>query len=199
VRLSLWILLTLGIPIALTVFFGADDLVYIFYGPKWGESAFYLKFLVIYAIVGPIVDLGFWLSAALGHTRITMLITAIQSITLVVFATPLTLAFGIVGTLTGAGITSIAALSVSCYYIFRQVPLNIGEILGVPALATGAAAGVLIILLNFTTILTTLPPLIRLISIGIIGPGVFMIILFALRPAEMIERVRYMWQAWNKV
>jgi O-antigen/teichoic acid export membrane protein len=47
VRLSLWVLTTLGIPLALFLFFGASDIVQILYGGKWSQSAFFLRFLTI--------------------------------------------------------------------------------------------------------------------------------------------------------
>jgi lipopolysaccharide exporter len=47
VRLSLWVLSVLGVPITLVLFFGAPDIVWILYGPKWSASAFFLRFLSI--------------------------------------------------------------------------------------------------------------------------------------------------------
>ena len=51
VRLSVWVLSTLGIPITLLLVFGAPDIVYLLYGPTWSESAVYLRFLAIYSLV----------------------------------------------------------------------------------------------------------------------------------------------------
>lgn len=195
VRLSLWVLTTLGIPIAIMLLFGASDIVYILYTNKWSESAFFLRFLIIFSLTWPFVSVGFWLSVARGHSRTTALLTATQAAAIVLFATPLTLAWGVMGTILGVALTMALSFALSCYYVFRQVPLSFIGTFGPPFVAACASAG-LLLGANQLPVWAQLVPLVRLFATGLIGPGAFILVLFALRPKEMIERLRYVMQLW---
>ena len=191
VRLSLWLITTLGIPITLVLVFGAADIVQILYGPRWSDSAYYLSFLTIYSLVWPVVNLGFWLSVALGHSRTTLYLTGVQAAAIVLIATPLTLRWGVSGTIAGVGITMVLAFCLSIYYVFRQVPLSIRASFAAPLVAACMAAALLFGLQHIGGWADWLS-LARLAAIGIAGPGAFIMVLFALHPAEMIERVQYL-------
>ena len=96
-RLSLWVLTTLGIPIALFLFFAAPDVVQVLYGPTWSESAYYLRFLTIYSLVSPFINTGFWLAVALGHRRIVTGFTGIQAALLILLGTLFAFTMGGIG------------------------------------------------------------------------------------------------------
>lgn len=198
VRLALWALTTLGTPIAIVLFFSAADLVGVLYGAKWSESAFFLRFLTVYSFVWPFVSLAIWLSVALGKSRVVTTLTLAQIITLVTLATPMTLWWGVNGTILGVGITMALAFGLSCVVIFRAVPLSIGATFGAPLIAAGIAAGVLW-LLTAWSVWSGLPPLVRLCVTGAAGFGAFLLALFGLKPAEMRERMRYLRLTWRKV
>jgi PST family polysaccharide transporter len=195
IRLSLWILTTLGVPIILVLLFGAPDLVQILYGPKWSESAFFLRFLTIFSLTWPFISLGFWLSVAKGHSRTTILLTVTQAVAIVIFATPLTRAWGVMGTILGVALTMALSFALSCYYTFRQVPLSFVGIFGPPLVAACAGTG-LLLGVNQLPLWAQLAPLVRLFATGLIGPGAFILVLFALRPKEMLERLQYVMQLW---
>ncbi len=190
VRLSFWVLLTLGIPIALVLFFGADEVVKILYTNKYSESAYFLRFLTLYSLVWPFVSLGFWLAVSLGNHRRTVVMTAAQAAALMLLGTPLTLQFGANGTLLAVAITMVLAFSLSCQYIFHQVPLSVWSVFGAHAGALVAAIIVLSAILQLPA-WNTLPPFVRVMLIGLLGDGTFMLVLFILRPAETRERIRY--------
>lgn len=196
VRLSLWVLSTLGAPIALVLFFGAPDVVGVLYSERWSGSVYFLRFLTIYSLVWPFVSVGLWLSIAKGHRRTTLLFTGAQAAALIVFATPLTLQFGVDGTIAGVMLTMLLAFGLSCRYIFRQVSLSFREAFGPPAIALLIAVAILFGLLQIPGWNGWLP-LARLVVIGLAGPGAFMLTLFALRRSEMIERVRYFKRAFR--
>jgi len=193
VRLSLWVLLALGIPIVLTLFFGARDIVSILYGPAWLASIPFLKFLTLYAFIWPIVNLGLWLSVALGHSRVSVKLTLAQAVTLVAVATPLTLWLGVIGTLIGVAATMLLALSLSLRYIFTQLPLSAHDALLVPCLA-GTLTAALMSSVTMWSKLEQLSPLMRLVAIGVSCSGVFFGLLYILRPAETSDRFRYLWR-----
>ncbi len=197
VRMTLWALTTLGIPMALVLFFGAPDIIGILYGPSWIASTFFLRFLAIYSLFWPFVSVGFWLCIALGHTRQATILTATQALTLVVIATPLTLRFGVDGTIAGVFITMLASFGLSCYYLFRQVPLSIDAVFRGPALAALVAIGMILMARQIIQ-WDSLAPILRLSIVGVLGPGTFGVALFALRSSEMTERIRYLRQVWNR-
>lgn len=193
VRLSLWVLTTLGVPMALALVFGAGDLVNFLYGPAWSEAAFYLRFLVIYSLAWPIISVGFWLAVAQGDTRATLWLTGAQAAALVLLGTPLTLLWGVMGTILAVSLTMALALIMSCVYIVRQLPLSLWATFGPPALAGALAAGFMLIVVRLS-VWQSGPELLRLALAGAAGPGVFLIVLWLLNPKEMSERLRYLGQ-----
>ncbi|HTP11281.1 MAG TPA: oligosaccharide flippase family protein [Anaerolineae bacterium] len=190
VRLSFWVLLTLGIPIALVLFFGAEDVVKILYTSKYSESAYFLRFLTLYSLVWPFVSLGFWLAVSLGHHRRTVGMTTVQAASLMLLGLPLTLQFGVNGTLVAVAATMVLAFSVSCRYIFRQVVLSVWNVFGAHVLALLAAVLILVALQQLL-VWNSLHSIVRLMLIGILGNGTFLLTLFILRPQETRERVAY--------
>jgi PST family polysaccharide transporter len=190
VKLTLWILMILGLPIALVLFFGAPDIVRVLYGPKWSESGIYLRFLTIYSMVWPLVNVGFWLSVALGHSRTTVLLTAIQAGVMILVGTPLTIIGGIGGTILGVSMTMMLSIILSTVYVFRQLPLSFYETYGAPLLAGAAAAALSLILTQWNT-WPSLDPIVRLIILGLVNPLVCYAVIFALQPTLTRERVFY--------
>jgi len=195
VRLSLWLLLTLGLPMGLGLAFAAPDLIGVLYGPAWLTSAAYLPFIAIYALAGLFWGLGFWLSVALKDTRTGVILTMTQAAILIVVATPLTWRFGIAGTLAWVGVTNAVALMLSIGYVFRKVPMPIRETLLPAAAATAATAGLLLSVLHAPGC-ALLSAVVRLLIVGGAAVGAFWLILFALRPGETIERFRYLLSVW---
>jgi O-antigen/teichoic acid export membrane protein len=197
VRLSFWVMLILGIPIGLMLLFGAPDIVRILYGPNWSESAFFLRYLTIYSFLWPLINVGFWLSVAKGHTRATLIITLGQALTLIGLGTLFTLQWGAMGTILAVGVTMILAFSLSCSYVFRQVDLSLVEVFRAPAAAMTIAA-VALLLISQINIWSSIGPMWRLAFIAVLGSGTYWLVLFALRPAETMERVQYVWRSWRK-
>jgi lipopolysaccharide exporter len=197
VRLTLWVLTIICLPIGLVFFFGAADLIDILYGAKWSEAALYLRFLVVYTVLSPFIGVGFWLSVALGQKWTATVITGVQLGVLIVLATPLTLLFGVIGTIVGVAISMIAGFVLSVSYISRQISLSPWATLYVPLLAVSLA----VLILSLLPVLSgwhNLPPAARLFIVSVGGGGVFIASLFALRPAETIERIRYLKRTWGK-
>ena len=196
VRLSLWVLYTLGTPIALFLVFGADEIISILYGPAWAGSGHFLRFIAIYALVGPFVAIGFWLSVALHHTRITVLLTIAQALTLLLVGTPLTIGLGANGTLLGVGLTNFIGLVISSVYVFKQIPLSLRQTFAAPALATLITLGALVGLTRLPQ-WTTFLPLARLLSVGVVAGGLFGVSLIVLDWREMLDRARYLASVWR--
>jgi PST family polysaccharide transporter len=195
VRLSLWVLSTLGMPMAIVLFFGAPDIVGMLYGARWSRSADFLRFLTIYALLWPYVSMGLWLSIALQHGQATLMLAAAPALSLIVLATPLTIALGVSGTLIGVGATMLIAFALSCRYIFDRVPLAFSETFLIHVAALGMAVLVTAAMMRIAA-WGQFVALTRLLLIIVSGPGTFFATQFVLRPAEMTERLRYLRRAF---
>jgi lipopolysaccharide exporter len=192
VVMLLWLITTITIPLALIMFVTAPDLVDFLYTPQWFPSALFLRFLVIYSLVRPLLDNANSLFVAIGAPRRTVSLSLVQAAVLIVIATPLTLLFGSVGTVIGVVVAFIAAFVAMWYYLSRIVELSFREIFAHPVIAAVLA------LLAYTGLilvanLDTLPLFARLIiKAGFVGGG-FMLALYILQPQQFVERARYVW------
>jgi len=137
------------------------------------------------------------LSVALGHRKVNILITGAQAATLVLIGTPLTWWFGAPGTILGVGITIAVGFTISIVYIFRHVQLTILSVFGSALVALDIAI-ITSVLVPEIPSWSTLPPLLRLIGIGIMVPSLYLVALIALRPGEMIERLRYVTKMFRR-
>lgn len=192
VVMLLWLITTITIPLALIMFVTAQDLVDFLYTPQWYPSTLFLRFLVIYSLVRPLLDNANSLFVAIGTPRRTVSLSAVQAAVLILIATPLTLWLGSVGTVIGVVVAFIAAFVAMWYYLRRIVDLSLREIFAHPVIAAALT------LLAYTTLnlvvnLNTLPLFARLIiKAGFVGGG-FAFALYALQPQQFIERARYVW------
>jgi lipopolysaccharide exporter len=189
-RLSLWVITTLGVPIALVLVFGASEVVEILYGPAWAPSSFFLRFLAVYTLFSPFISLAGSLAYAVGNVRVTVWIVVAQVITILSVATLLTLAFGAVGTVLGVGVTVMVGFAIGTSYIFRRLPLSAWSVFGAPLIAI-AIASLLTLLVLSRPGWNDLATIVRLLIIGCTSGGLYLICLMALQPRETIARVRY--------
>lgn len=192
-RLSLWVLTTCGIPLALFLFFSAPDVVLVLYGPTWSESAYFLRFLTIYSLVWPFVSTGFWLAVALGHRRMVMGFTATQAALLIGLGTPFTLRWGAMGTILAVGITMVVAFSMSTHYVFRHVQLTLREVYAAPLLGLVISLAAIVLVYQVPA-WNALPPFIRLGLTGLLSAGIYLAVIFLAQPREMRERASYLKQ-----
>ena len=196
VRLMFWALTSLSLGISIWLFFSANELIKLLLTDKWLPSAVFLRFLSITNFLWGFVSLGFWLSVALGHKRATIVISSLQATTLVLVATPLTLAMGSNGTLIGVGVSMLIGSIASCVYIFRHVRLSPLNVFLKPLVAL-----ILTILLLWG--LTSLPAwstlslIVRILLTGISTMALILGVLFLLGPRELIDRIRYLAITWR--
>jgi lipopolysaccharide exporter len=197
VRLSLWALLTFGIPAALFLAFGAPDIISLLYGERWLQSALYLRFIVGFTLAGLFSTLAFWLAVASKNRRATLILTLSQALTLLVAGTLLAWRWGVAGVLVGVGLTMLVATVTSAVYIFRRVPLSPrAEVLPALAAAALAAAG----LWGLTALpgWGAWPTAARVGVMGLAAGGLFLGSLFLIQPALFRERLVYFWRAWRR-
>jgi len=193
VAMLLWLITIITVPLGLIMFVTAPDLVDFLYTPEWHASAVFLRFLVIYSLVRPLLDNASSLFVATGVPRRTVNVSTVHAVILVLIAVPLTLGYGAIGTALGVGISFIVAFGSMWYYLRQIVTLSLRETFATPAAAAAVALfayGVLSLAVNWDA----LPLLARLIvKGGIIGSG-FALALYALQPRQLSERTRYVWR-----
>lgn len=192
--MSLWIVTMLAAPIALAIFISADELVLFLFGAKWLPSAIFLRFLVVYSVLRPLLDDANSLFIAVGHPRRTTIVTVVQAAVIVLAATPLTFAWNAIGTAIGVGITFVVGLGITYYFVRRTLPaLDLRQAFLVPALAALVTVALGIPLAQWLRGLNL--PLAVLLGMEI---AVVMMIYFGLtvllRPRLTRERAAYVWR-----
>jgi hypothetical protein len=93
-------------------------------------------------------------------------------------------------------VTILLAFGLSCQYIFQHVPLSWWNVFGAHGLALLAAILVLVVMQQLPA-WTALQPIVRVLLIGFLGTGTFMLALFMLRPIETRERIVYVAQRFR--
>lgn len=192
--MSLWLITTLALPVALAIFVTADDLVTLLFGEKWLPSALFVRFLVVYSILRPLLEDANQLFIAVGHPRRTTTVTIGQAAALVLAATPLTLSFGAQGTAVGVGVAFVAGLILTYYFVRRTIPqLSLSQAFLVPAIATAAALGAYLVFSGAFDI-ALLPLAERVVLKVAFAVSAFYCVMLALRPRLTFERAAYVWR-----
>lgn len=189
--MSLWIVTTLALPLALGIFVSADELVLFMFGEKWLPSAGLLRLLVVYSFLRPLLDDAQTLFIAIGYPRRTTAITMVQAVTLVLAATPLTFQLGAVGTALGVGTAFVVGVGVTYFYLRRTLPsLDLRDAFQVPFVAAVAALLVMLPVSTFTGG-QGLPVGVVLFVKASMTVVIYLGVCIALRPVVTRERVRY--------
>lgn len=196
VRLALWAAVMTAVPLGLALALGARDVVLVLYGERWLPSAPWLQFLPLVGCLSPTIGVAFWLSVALGHSRATAGLTGLQLAALLLAATPLTVAYGVPGTLAGVLLAYTVSFVGSCRYIFRQVPLSPWATFGPALLAAGGAAAVTLGVAGLSG-WQALPALARLPATLALTGGLYLALITALQFRATVERVRYLLRIWR--
>jgi len=191
-ELSLWLILTAAMPIALAIFVSAPDFLTLLYGEKWLPSAVLLRYLIVYSVLRPLLDDTGALFAAIGQPRRITLVLITQAVTLAVVATPLTLALGAVGTALGVGVAFIVGIGLTYRFVSQTLTINLPRVFLPPAFAT---AGSLALYWGLTRLvdLNVLPLLLRVLVKGGAAAGIFFVLVLLLEQRTLLERISYIW------
>ena len=170
--------------------------VRLLYGNTYVQSSGYLKILALTNFMWTLITIAFWLSAACKQRQVSLLMSSAHVAVLVIFASPLTIIYGVNGTLAGVIIAMTLALAWSTIYIERTTHLGWRDTYGAHLIATGITA---FITFNITqlNIFTTLPTFLRLFMIGVVCVCVFGLCLLMLRRAEINDRINYLRLRWK--
>jgi lipopolysaccharide exporter len=193
VTMSFWLITILALPLALVIFASAPDLVTVLYGERWQPSALFVRFLVVYSLLRPLLNNASSLLVAVGQPQRKTIIWAVQALVLLIAATPLTLTYGAVGTCIGVGIAFMVGLALAYRYIRQVVDLSMRDVFAVPG---GAAVLALVayVLLARSVDLTVLPLGMQVVLQAGFVAGIFFAALLAIQPRRLIERSAYVWR-----
>lgn len=195
--MSLWIVTTIALPLALAIFITADDLVMFLFGSRWAASAVFVRFLVAYSILRPLLEDAYSLFIATGHPRRATLVNIAQAVAIVAAATPLTFRFGAVGTALGVGVAFVVGLVVTYYFVQKTLPaLSLRDAFVVPTIAAMAALSGAVLLV-VSPALNALPLLIQLLIKASFTVAIYFGVTLLLRPRMTRERAVYVWQLFR--
>lgn len=193
VTMTCWLLALLAIPIALAVFVSAPDLVALLYGERWLPSAPFVRFLVVYSLLRPLVDLAGSLLVAVGRPQRATAIYLLQLGTLAIVGLPLTLAHGAIGTCIGVGLAFVAGASLAYRYVRQATPASFLDTLGLPGLAAAAVA-LVGWRLGGVSALGLWPRALRVSLAGGLALAAFYALLLIVQRRRFIGRLAYVWR-----
>jgi O-antigen/teichoic acid export membrane protein len=192
-EMTLWLITTLALPLALVILITAPELITILLGDRWQPTVPFLRILVIYSVIRPLLeDIG-GLLIALGKPGLVSLTSWIQTAVLVVVAGALTFLFGAVGTALGVGISFLVGGVVLYRWVVRWVDLSLSRALGLPLIVTAMTLG-LYFVVNQWLNLESLPVFISFCSKSALTLAFFYLMLILIQPRIFSERVRYVWR-----
>ncbi len=192
-EMSLWLILTAALPIALAIFVSAPDFLRLLWGEKWLPSATLLRFLIGYSVMRPLLDDTGALFAAIGQPKRITVVLVVQALTLILAATPLTLAFGAVGTAVGVGVAFAVGIALTYRFVSRTITVDVVRLFLPPTVAAIGSIAIYFALAGLID-LNALPILVRVIVKGGIAVAAFGAIDLLLERHVLVERVGYLWQ-----
>ena len=193
VTMTFWIITMLGLPIAVGMFIAAPDLVTWFYEERWLPSATFLRFLVIFAVIQPLMgDAGF-LFIAVGKQKKSVIIALVEASVLIVFGTAFTLRWGALGTCAAVGLTFLIGLTLTHRFVREIVAINLWEVWLAPALAAGLTLAGYFLLAPWLN-LPAWPILGRLVFQGFYALLGYSVLVLLLLPRNTVQKFSYVWR-----
>jgi PST family polysaccharide transporter len=193
VGLSTWLVTIAALPLALAIFVTAPDLVRLLYGERWLPSALFVRFLAVYSVLRPLQEAANSLFTAAGRPQRTATVAGSQALTLMIVATPLTLAWGTVGTCVGVGISFAVGLAFAHRYMRDTVSVSLVRTLAVPAAAALVSLGACTLVTRVAQ-LDALPLLARVVCRGSLAAGVFFLVMLALQRQRLAAAAGQVWR-----
>jgi PST family polysaccharide transporter len=192
-EMTLWLILTCATPIALAIFASAPDFLILLYGDKWLPSAILLRFLIGYSILRPLLDDTGALFTAIGQPKRITTVLVIQTLTLVIVAIPLTLAYGTIGTAVAVGVAFVVGIALMYRSVVRALTIDLVRVFA-PALIGGSGALALYLLFARVLDLNVLPLIARVIVKSGFIASVFFLIALLLEREIFLARLQYIWR-----
>lgn len=192
-EMTLWLITTLALPLALVILVTAPDLVRILLGDRWLPTVPFLRILVVYSVIRPLLeDIG-GLLVALGQPGLVSLTSWVQTAAFVIVASVLTYLFGAFGTAVAVGISFLVGGVVLYRWLVRWVDLSLFHALGLPLLVTGLTLAVYYLSSQWLNT-QGLSLLVSFSAKSAITLSLFYAMLIVVQPRIFSDRVRYVWR-----
>jgi O-antigen/teichoic acid export membrane protein len=189
--LTTWSINMIGLPLALAVFTSAPDLVRLLYGERWLPAAVFLRLLLAFSVIRPLLDNATTLFIALRQVRASVIVQVTQALLLTGLGALLTWRYGAVGTAVAVVVAFSLGLLLAYGQLRRLVPLSLGDAVVVP----GVCSAITILIywaLNRLFPVAALP-LAASVGLKVVGTmAVFYLVMLVVRPAWLTERSRYL-------
>jgi len=192
-EMTLWLIATVALPLALAIFATAPDFVRLLFGEKWLPTAIYLRFLIVYSVVRPLLDDAGALFVAIGQPRKVTTVQVVQAVTLVLVATPLTLLFDAQGTAIGVGVAFLVGLILTYRYVVQTIPLSLWETLKGPALSAGVCLVAIVWIAGSGGLGEGWPVWARVLAQGTLVAVIFYASMVMWERRRFWERMKYVW------
>ncbi|MCI0477107.1 MAG: oligosaccharide flippase family protein [Anaerolineales bacterium] len=189
-EMSLWLILTVALPLALALFVAAPDFLILLYGEKWLPSAILLRFLVGYSVLRPLLDDTGALFTASGKPERITTVLVVQAGTLIVVGIPLTLAFAAIGTAIAVGVAFVVGIALTYRFIARAIPIDLLRVFA-PSVLAALVSIALYFVFTQAVNLNALPLIIRVIVKGGVAGGLYGAIIVLIERRAFFERVGY--------
>ena len=189
-EMSLWLILTVALPLALALFVAAPDFLILLYSEKWLPSAILLRFLVGYSVLRPLLDDTGAFFTAIGKPERITTVLVVQASVLIVVGAPLTLALSATGTAIAVGLAFVVGIALTYRFIARTIPIDLLRVFAPPVIA-GIASIALYLVFARAIDLNALPLAVRVIVKGGFAAGVFGAIVLLIERRAFFERVAY--------
>jgi PST family polysaccharide transporter len=193
VTMTFWLIAVVTVPLALAIFASAPDLVAWLYTERWLPSATFVRLLVVYSLVRPLLDNAGSLLVSTGHPQRATVGAGVYTAALIIAATPLTLTHGAIGTCVGVGVAFVIALLVSWHNVRRCVTVSLRDIFAAPV-AAAAVSLASFLLISRGVRLEALSYAVRAITEGGFVVLAFYAVLLAVQPRQTLERAAYVWR-----
>lgn len=190
VSMVIWLIVSMGAPIALALAIAAPDLVRLLYGDKWLPAVPILRLLVIAAMLRPIWDNTFALFIGTGQPRRAIWIGALQLAIILVLGWLLSGWYGPLG--VGAAVITayVVGLIVAQRVTAGQLQLDLVNLFAKPLLAA------VLVVVGYVVLTRLLPLNDWPLSLRVVGKAAYAVIgyyaiSFLLQPRDTVERLQY--------
>lgn len=189
-EMVLWLVITVSMPVMVTLLVTAPDLLTLLYTERWLPSTIFLRILVVFALVRPLMMNANTFFIAIGKPGLIARYNLMQLAVLALAGYPLTLYWGALGTCLAVGLMLVVGLALSYWRMAAEIGVNLVRFL----LPSAVVAGILLVgywWLNRYTGLTELSLAIRVVLKSGYAVGGFAVLILLVEPRASRGRLVY--------
>ena len=116
-------------PFAVMLFVFADEIIQLYFGPKWIDAAIFMKIFAIHSLIMPAVTTLDQIPLALGHSRRYLLGGVVRSIGTIVCVVIGAVLYGVIGVAIGVSIANLITFIPFARLCVKDSPVTIKDYL----------------------------------------------------------------------